>query len=174
MRSKIILLIILGFTICGVTGQNPTATSKSTLVTKGQIVPAFKFEISKGKTVSIGDYKGKIVLINFFATWCGPCRREMPLYQEKIWNRHKDNPKFALLAFGREHMWDEVLKFGKDMGLTFPLLPDPKRNVYGKFATELIPRSILLDQDGKILYLSEGFEEPHFNELKDLIDNLLN
>ena len=173
MVRKIFLLLVLGFTIHCVSGQNVAELKKTTLVVKDQVVPSFKFEISKGKTVSISEYRGKIVLINFFATWCGPCLRELPLVQEQIWNKHKDDPKFAMLTFGREHSWEEVLKFGKDKNFTFPLLPDPKRGVYGQFATELIPRSFLIDANGKVTFLSEGFDEVHFIELKDLIDKLL-
>jgi len=94
--------------------------------------------------------------------------------QDQIWNKHKDNPKFAMLTFGREHSWDEVLKFGKTQNLSFPLLPDLKRKVYGQFASEGIPRSFLFDGEGKIVYLSQGFDEDHFKELKELIDSLLN
>lgn len=173
IQSRLFLFIILVFAGVVVYGQNTTDTDKALLLTKNQTVPTFKFEISKGKVVSINDYKGKIVLINFFATWCAPCRKELPLVQEQIWNKHKDNSKFAMLTFGREQSWDEVLKFGKDMNFSFPLLPDLKRKVYGLFATEIIPRSFLIDESGKIIYLSNGFEATHFDELKKLIDSLL-
>lgn len=172
-QSKLFLFVIFLFSGVVVYGQNTSDIDKTLLLTKNQTVPGFKFEISKGKVVSINDYKGKIVLINFFATWCAPCRKELPLVQEQIWNKHKENPKFAMLTFGREQSWDEVLKFGIDMNFSFPLLPDLKRKVYGLFATEIIPRSFLIDESGKIIYLSTGFEETHFNELKNLIDSLL-
>jgi peroxiredoxin len=172
-KSKLFLLIVLLFAGCVVFGQSTNEPDKAILLAKNQTVPSFRFEISKGKIVSINDYKGKIVLINFFATWCAPCRKELPLVQGQIWNKHKDNPKFAMFTFGREQSWDEVLKFGKDQNISFPLLPDLKRKIYGLFAKEGIPRSFLIDENGKIIYLSEGFEESHFNELKELIDNSL-
>jgi len=174
IKSKLFLFNILIFAGMMVYGQSANKPDKSTLLVKNQTIPSFKFEISKGKSVSVNDYKGKIVLINFFATWCGPCRRELPLVQEQIWNKHKDNPKFAMLTFGREHSWEEVLKFGKDQDFSFPLLPDLKRNVFGLFASEGIPRSFLVDETGKIIYLSQGFDEVHFAELKKLIDSKLN
>ena len=172
-QPKLFFFIILIFAGSIVYGQTTDNIDKTSLLTKSQAVPSFKFEISKGKVVSFYDYKGKIVLINFFATWCAPCRRELPLIQEQIWNRHKDNSKFAMLTFGREHSWNEVLKFGKDQNLSFPVLPDLKRKVYGLFASESIPRSFLIDENGKILYLSQGFDETHFKVLKELIDSLL-
>lgn len=173
MKSKQFLIIVLIFAGTVVYGQTTAGVDIATLVAKNQPVPTFKFEISKGKLVSINDYKGKVVLINFFATWCAPCRKELPLVQEQIWNKHKENPKFAMLTFGREQSWDEVLKFGKELNFSFPLLPDLKRKVYGLFAKEGIPRSYLIDENGKIIYLTSGFEESHFNELKEFIDSLL-
>ncbi len=172
--TKLFLFIAMTFVVGTVFGQVASEPDKATLLIKDQTIPSFKFEISKGKVVSITDYKGKIVLINFFATWCGPCRRELPLVQEQIWNKHKDNPKFAMLTFGREHSWEEVLKFGKDLNFSFPLVPDLKRKVFGLFASEGIPRSFLIDETGKIIYLSQGFDEVHFTELKNLIDSKLN
>ena len=172
-KSGIFLFLLLIFADTFVYGQNAITVDKTTLLSKDQPVPNFKFEISKGKIVNFTDYKGKIVLINFFATWCAPCRRELPLVQEQIWNKHKDQPKFVMLTFGREHQWSEVLKFGKEQNFTFPLLPDPKRKVYGLFASEGIPRSILVDEEGKIIFLSLGFDESHFKDLKELIDSKL-
>jgi len=171
-KFRVLLLIICSFTF-GIAFGQTTTDDKTILLAKNQLVPSFKFETSKGKSVSFNDYKGKIVLINFFATWCAPCRKELPLIQEQIWNRHKNNPGFAMLTFGREHSWDEVLKFGKDQNFTFPILPDPKRKVYGLFASESIPRSYLVDGNGKIIYTSLGFDETHFKELTELIDSLL-
>ena len=68
MFRKIFLLLFLAFTIHCVSGQSGNGAKKTTLVVKDQVVPAFKFEVSKGKTVSFSEYKGNVVLINFFAT----------------------------------------------------------------------------------------------------------
>ena len=175
--EKMVNRIIAGMLLVFLTGiaalaQNEPKTSQ-TLVSLGMKVPGFKYEASKGKSASINDLKGKLVLINFFATWCGPCKVELPKIQAEIWNKHHANPKFVMLTFGREHNWSEVYKFKQDNGFQFAFYPDPTRGVYGKFATQLIPRSFLIDEDGKIIYMSEGFDENHFNELVKLIDSKL-
>jgi peroxiredoxin len=169
--SEMTLLILL-FVGNSVIAQDKS-TDSGTLVSTGMQVPVFKYEYEKGKIASIADSKGKIVLINFFATWCGPCKMELPKIQSEIWEKHKDSPKFVMLTFGREHSWKEVDKFRSDNKFPFTMFPDPKRAVYGQFAKQLIPRSFLLDENGKIIYLSEGYEEKHFEELVKLIDSKL-
>lgn len=144
-----------------------------TLVTQGMQAPDFKYETVKGKYQKISDLKGKLVLINFFATWCGPCKAELPKIQSEIWDKNKENQKFVMLTFGREHTWAEVDKFKKDNQFRFPFYPDPKRAIFDQFATQNIPRSFLLDEDGKVIFTSEGFNETQFGELVKLIDSRL-
>ncbi|TDQ06481.1 TlpA family protein disulfide reductase [Pedobacter metabolipauper] len=150
------------------------AQQDSTTLTKiGDQVPEFSFEAEKGKTVQIKDYKGKLILINLFATWCPPCNIELPLVQKQIWEKHQGNSKFAFFVFGREEGWDKLDPYKAKKGFTFPILPDLKREVFSKFATQSIPRNILIDEDGKIIYQSIGFGEQEFSEMVKQIDNYL-
>ncbi|RKR82204.1 thiol-disulfide isomerase/thioredoxin [Mucilaginibacter gracilis] len=145
----------------------------STLLKIGDAAPAFNFDIDKNTTVNIQDYHGKIVLLNFFATWCGPCRQELPRVQKEIWDKFSNNPKFALFIFGREEGWDKVLTFKASNQYTFLMLPDEGRKVFSLFATQYIPRSVLLDENGKIIYQSTGYTPADFDVLVALIKRKL-
>ncbi|WP_276090450.1 TlpA disulfide reductase family protein [Pedobacter sp. JY14-1] len=148
-------------------------TDSTTLTKVGDKLPDFSFELEKGKTVSISDYKGKLILINFFATWCGPCNMELPLVQKQIWEKYKDHPKFSFFVFGREEGWDILDPFKQKKGFTFPMLPDLKRDIFKKFATQSIPRNIIADEKGNIVYQSIGFYEEEFAKMVTFIDNYM-
>lgn len=165
------MLVFLMVSCIAVTAQN--AKDPNTLVSVGAQVPNFKFEEKQGKFTDVRELSGKFILINFFATWCGPCRLELPKIQSEIWEKHHEKSNFVMLTFGREHNWQEVIKFREEQKLAFPLFPDPKRGVYGQFAKQTIPRSFLLDEQGKIIYMSTGFDERQFEELVKLIDSKL-
>lgn len=170
--KKILLLLTLAVATLGTNAQ--TAEEEASTLTKiGQQVPAFEFKLDKDKTASIADYKGKIVLLNFFATWCPPCRQEFPRVQKEVWEKYKDNPRFALMAFGREEGWEKVLPFKESNKYTFNILPDEGRKIFSLFATQSIPRNVLLDESGKIIYQSVGYSEKEFNELLALLDSKL-
>lgn len=146
---------------------------ESTLTKIGDTVPQFNFEVEKGKVVNIKDYKGKLILINLFATWCPPCNTELPLVQKQIWEKHSGNEGFVFFVFGREEGWDKLIPYKEKKGFTFPILPDVDRNIFKQFATQSIPRNIIVDQEGKIIYQSIGYTEKEFSEMVALIDENL-
>jgi peroxiredoxin len=165
--KQLLLIIFLSCSLVSF-GQEET-----TLVKISDPVPSFEFESSPGKLQNISDYKGKLVLITFFATWCGPCRQELPHIQSELYNKYKNDPNFVLLIFGREHSWEEVNKFKADNKFSMPFFPDPGRKIYSKFASQFIPRNFLISPDEKVIFNSIGFEEKDFKALKELIASQL-
>lgn len=168
LKIKSLLAVILIATVLAGFAQEET-----TIVKLNEKVPDFTFEKVQGKQQGISDLKGKTVLITFFATWCGPCRKELPHIQSDIYNKYKNNPHFELLIFGREHIWDEVNKFKKENKFTMPFYPDVERKIYSKFATQFIPRNFVISPEGKVIFSSIGFEEKDFEALKKLLQTQL-
>jgi len=163
---------VLLFVALSIVGLSSYAQENPDIVKIGDKIPSFKIESNKGE-ISSADFKGKIVLVNFFATWCPSCVKELPQLQEKIWKRYKDNSNFELLVIGREHSEQELEKFTKDK-YTMPFYPDEGRKIYQLFAENTIPRNYIVDKEGKIVYMLTGFTEDDFNEMLKVLDKLLN
>jgi thiol-disulfide isomerase/thioredoxin len=145
----------------------------SILIHEGEIAPSFSFHPDKDKTANLKDYRGKIIMVNFFATWCPPCRMELPRVQKEIWEKYKNNPKFVLFAFDREEGWDKVLPFKQTNQYTFLMMPDLDRKIYCLYAKQYIPRNIVIDENGKIIYQSMGYTPDDFNKLLNLLADKL-
>lgn len=145
------------------------------LVKVGDMAPDFKMELPDGKTVQLSDLKGKIVMLQFTASWCGVCRREMPHIESEIWQKHKSNPNFALYGIDRDEPAETVLKFAEKTGVTYPIGLDPNGNIFAKYAEREagITRNIIIGKDGSILMLTRLFNTDEFNSMVKLIDKLL-
>jgi peroxiredoxin len=138
----------------------------------GQQMPSFAFADTTGKQTSIQDLRGKVVLINFWATWCSPCRAEIPLLEKEVWQKYKSG-NFYMVGIAREQSLEEITKFKTQQGLTYPLAPDPHREVYKLFGDAGIPRSYVVSPDGIILFQSLGFDPGEFKEMKKVIEQEL-
>lgn len=138
-------------------------------VNKGDQVPTFEIIGKNNHKVTTDSLKGKVVLLNFFATWCPPCRMELPRLQKELWDELSANKEFDVLVLAREEGWDKLDPFLESHKYTFPVYPDLKREVFGLFADQSIPRNVVLDRSGKIIYQSIGYEESEFSKMVELI-----
>lgn len=151
------------------------ADSTGYIVKVGDMAPDFEVTLTDGKKVQLSKLRGKVVMLQFTASWCGVCRKEMPFIEKDIWQKHKNNPDFVLMGIDRDEPLDTVLKFAKQTGVTYPLGLDPGANIYAKYALRNsgITRNVLIDRDGKIVKLTRLYNEQEFSSLVDKIDELL-
>jgi len=149
------------------------AQDDSDIIHPGEQMPAFHIVSDDGKIFSSSALQGKVVLINFFATWCPPCQKELADVEARLWPAFQGNKDFSLLVIGREHSDAELAVYNEKKGFTFPLYPDKDRAIYSKFANSLIPRCYLIGKDGKVIYTSKGYTEEGFSELMEKIEKAL-
>lgn len=133
----------------------------STLTRAGDVSPLTSIRTIDG---TILDLRGKAVVIDLFATWCGPCKEEMPYVEKFLWQGFKDKG-LIVVAVGRGHTQAEVAAFQQQTGFTFYFAEDPQKEINGKFATEYIPRCILIGKDGRIKCQTVGFSKDDFRKL---------
>ena len=168
--KKVCIFIISLFMLGNLT--RVSAQVRETLVKIGDEVPEFVVEMFDGEKINIKDLKGKIVLINFWATWCPPCQEELKRVQKEIIERFKGKD-FVFLAISREESKEQVKRFREKNKYTFPMGLDPERKIYSKFATSTIPRNFIVDKNGKIVGIEFGYTKASFDKMIDKLEKLL-
>jgi peroxiredoxin len=138
----------------------------------GDAIPSFSLTTLEGTAFNIEEMKGKVVLVNFWATWCAPCLIEMPKLESEVWQKYK-GADFAMIAIAREQGNEEIKAFQEKNKFTFPIGPDPKRVVYSKFSNAGIPRNYLVNRKGQIIYQSIGYSPMDFKELIAILEKEL-
>lgn len=146
---------------------------ESTLTKVGQAAPLFTVPTLGGADFVLADHKGQVVLVNWFATWCGPCKAEMPALKGRVWEKFGTNPAFAMVSVSRGEDAAKVGPFVKERGLPWTIGLDAGKTAYGLYAAAYIPRNYVIGRDGRIVYQSEGFEEAEFAAMIAVIEKEL-
>ena len=133
--------------------------------------PDFTLKSYSGKNVKLSELRGEVVLINFWASWCGPCRQEMPLLDE-LHNQYKALG-FTVLGVNVEQDPYQARKLLKDMPVSFPVLFDDSSVVSKQYDVIAMPSTVLVDRNGNMRYLHKGYkpglEEVYLEQVRELI-----
>ena len=142
----------------------------------GDMAPDFEMNLPNGEKVILSSLHGKVVMLQFTASWCGVCRKEMPYIESEIWRRHQNNPDFVLFGIDREEPVEKIEELINKTGVTYPIGLDPDGRIFTLYAEKEagITRNVIIDKDGKIVMLTRLFDEEEFNEMVQFIDKLLN
>ena len=160
--AKSVVLWILAMTVLF---SNPLKAQ----VGIGDSLIAFNLPDTSGKGVSDKDLAGQIVLFDFFATWCGPCKIEAPQLEDSIWQVYKDQG-VVVLGVDFQETNDKLKEFITTYNLTYPMVRDTAGNLFQAYGFRGFPSTIISDRQGKIVYMEGGFDIPEFTRV---IDSLL-
>lgn len=174
--KKIILITLMAF-ICqtSLNAQSKEPENRGYSVSVGDEAPNFTIKYLDGTTRQLSDLRGKVVMLQFTAGWCKVCRKEMPHIEAEIWQAHKDNPNFALVAVDLKESRDKVEKFINDMKITYPLTLDEDGSIFSLYTEKGagVTRNIIIDPDGTIVFLTRLFDKNEFKQMMNVINELL-
>ncbi len=151
------------------------ADERGYIVKVGDQVPDFDLMMMDGTTLNIKELQGKVVMLQFTASWCGVCRKEMPHIESEIWQKLKDNPEFALYGIDLKETPEVTAEFAKAIPVTYPLTLDPEGERFALFCDKGagVTRNIILDRTGKIIMLTRLYDEAEFASMVKLINEEL-
>ena len=174
--QKSYFTFFLCFLFIGCIKENTDEPDAGYIVAVGDIAPDFQIQYQDGTTQSLTSFRGKVVLIQFAASWCSVCVKEvMPIMETDFNLKYKGNPDFVMFAVCKGESLEEVQRFVKDTGVTYPLTLDENESIFRLYARADagVTRNMLVDKEGKIAYLTRLYNEEEFAQLGKIIDTLL-
>jgi len=170
MKKIFSVAIIFLLSLSQSIAQGTKPDNEGYIVRVGQKAPDFLIKEAGGKTYRLSDLKGKVVMLQFTASWCSVCRKEMPFIESEIW-QEKKSEGLVVIGIDRDEPEDKVLKFKKDIAVTYPLALDPRADIFGLFAEKEagVTRNVIIDKKGKIIFLTRLFEREEFDQMKRVI-----
>jgi peroxiredoxin len=166
-RMKVVLLGVLLVAMPGFFAGSSLASSGLT----GQEAPDFVLKSASGTNMRLSEYRGNVVMINFWATWCGPCRQEMPLLDD-LYSRY-ERVGFSLLGVNIDDDSSRAMQMAEELGVSFPVLFDERKEVSKLYQVEAMPVTVLVDREGKVRHVhlgyKPGYEEKYLTEIRSLL-----
>ena len=147
------------------------ATSLASSGLTGQTAPDFALKSSSGENLRLSEYRGNVVMVNFWATWCGPCRQEMPLLDE-LYSRY-ERVGFSLLGVNIDDNSAKAMDMVSELGVSFPVLFDSRKEVSKLYEVSAMPVTVLIDREGIVRYVHHGYKPGYEDKYLDQIRSLL-
>lgn len=133
--------------------------------------PDFTLQSSTGENVRLAEQRGKVVMLNFWASWCGPCRQEMPLLDAM--HKRYGPAGFQLYGVNVEEDNTDAKKMIKEMGVSLPVLYDPESKASTLYKVDAMPTTVMIDKKGQIRYVNRGYKPGDENKYRDQIRELI-
>ena len=172
MKKKVVLLLLSCLSLTSFTQTTP---DRGYIVHVGDQVPdGIVLKLSTGEVIPLDDLKGKVVVLQFTASWCSVCRKEMPHLENEIWLPNKDKD-FLLIGVDYDEPVEKVEAFKEQMKITYPMALDPNADIFAMFARKKsgVTRNVVIDQNGKIAFLTRLYDREEFEAMKKKINELL-
>lgn len=133
--------------------------------------PDFTLQSNAGENVRLAEQRGKVVMLNFWASWCGPCRKEMPLL-DAMYQRYS-SAGFVLYGVNVEEDNTDAKKLLKELGVTFPVLFDTESKASSLYNVDAMPTTVVIDKKGQVRYVNRGYKDGDENKYRDQIRELI-
>lgn len=164
-------MMMIRKTLIGLAMAVFTASSLASSGLTGQPAPDFALKSSTGENLRLSEYRGDVVMINFWATWCGPCRQEMPLLDE-LYTRYQ-RVGFNLLGVNIDDDSNRAMSMIRELGVNFPVLFDARKEVSKMYDVDAMPVTVLIDRAGNVRYVHQGYKPGYEEKYLDQIRALL-
>ncbi len=162
-RSVSQLFVVLCFSV--VSALSVQASDKKVTA------PDFTLKSKSGENIRLSDFRGQVVLLNFWASWCGPCRQEMPILND-IHNKYSALG-FTVLGVNVDAESEKAINYLKDTPVDFPVLYDPESKVSELYSVSAMPSTAIIDRDGNVRMVHPGYKTGDENKYKDIIKSLM-
>jgi peroxiredoxin len=172
MRILSVWLTFAAAMSSSVFAQHP-ADERGFIVRVGDVVPEFSLTDLNGTEYTRESLYGQTYVLQFTASWCGVCRKEMPHLEKDVWQAFRERP-FVLIGVDLDEPIDKISEFAQATGITYPIAPDPAGNLFYRIAGQKtgVTRNVVVNDRGEIVFLTRLFEEGEFREMISLIDDL--
>ena len=147
------------------------ATSLASSGLTGQTAPDFALKSSTGENMRLSEYRGDVVMVNFWATWCGPCRQEMPLLDD-LHSRY-ERVGFNLLGVNIDDDSSRAMDMIRELGVSFPVLFDARKEVSRLYEVDAMPVTVIIDREGTVRYVHQGYKPGYEEKYLDQVRSLL-